>query len=203
MTLVLSDDAVTVNDAAAVSTSPMVKLTVIGLFCVVVLLAMAEIVGKSLTELTVSRKLWLKVLTPSVALIVMVVCPKALGNEVSLMVRLAPSPARTMLVALFGTSAVLDDVALTTMVPGGNPGSLTVNGIARVGTSSFVTWSGMGEIAEVLMVKTERPRVAAASSSRSASNCKSTTGTLGKPRPKRFQLAAPSSDTKTPRSVAT
>src|SRR5437867_12227162 len=90
---------------------------------------------------------------------VTVVTLNLLAAGVIVRVRLAPEPVRLMLGA--GNSMLLEFVNVTWMVPGGSPGSLTEKGRMRV-VSSLMIWSGMREMAPVLMTNTPRPRVAAA-----------------------------------------
>jgi hypothetical protein len=73
---------------------------------------MSVIVGAVFTVFTVRTKLSLEVRTPSLTVTVRVAVPEALAVGVTVSVRLAPLPPKTMFA--FGTSAVFEDVALKT-----------------------------------------------------------------------------------------
>jgi hypothetical protein len=73
---------------------------------------MSVIVGAVFTVFTVRTKLSLEVRTPSLTVTVSVAVPEALAVGVTVSVRLAPLPPKTMFA--FGTSAVFEDVALKT-----------------------------------------------------------------------------------------
>ena len=68
----------------------------------------SEIVGGSLTAVTVTTNVSVAVAVPSLTVSVMVVVPDWLAAGVTVTVRFAPVPPMTMLA--FGTRVVLDDV---------------------------------------------------------------------------------------------
>src|SRR6266849_577455 len=78
---VLEELALSARVVVAVSTSPIVKgIAVVGVFSLVVWSAMADIVGRSFTGVTVTVKLWLTVLFalwPSFTVTVIVALPFA------------------------------------------------------------------------------------------------------------------------------
>src|SRR5687768_16208072 len=107
--VVFDEPAERVRLAAAVSTSPMVKVrAAVGVSSLVARSAMSVIVGTSLTALTVKTKVSLLLAVPSLTVTVMVAVPDRLAAGVTVMVRLAPEPPKTMLAV--GTSVVLDEI---------------------------------------------------------------------------------------------
>src|SRR5882672_5351595 len=99
---------------------------------------MPVIVGASFTELTVSWKLVLVLNCPSLTVTVIVAHPNWLAAGVSVTVRFAPLPPKTMFA--FGTSVRSDEPPLT------------VKPMVLDGVSSLVTWAGMLEIVGALLV---------------------------------------------------
>jgi len=142
--VVLEDEPLTVKLAAGVSTSPMVKSIVMGVSSLVVLSSIADIVGESLTGVTV--KLKVRVVLPMLASattreIVAVPLWLAAGRMVT--ERLLPDPPKLILVS--GTSAVLEDEPLTVRLSPAVSVSDAVKLIV-IGVSSPVVWSSMAEI---------------------------------------------------------
>src|SRR4051812_1248678 len=108
----LLDEPDIVSEAAAVSTSATVKArTPVGVSSVVNWSVTSLIVGASLTALTVSTNVSDELLVPSLTEIVMVEVPDRFAAGVAVRVRFAPEPPNAGLP--FGTSAGLDDVAVT------------------------------------------------------------------------------------------
>ncbi len=109
--------------------------------------ATSEIVGASLTAVTVSTKVS-EVQAPPVAasqtVRVMVVVPDWSRAGVMVTVRLAPLPPKTMLA--LGTSVVLDELPVTSRSAAAVSTSPTVKGMAAVAVSSAVVWSATSEI---------------------------------------------------------
>src|SRR5215831_7487083 len=139
--VVFDEVPLTVRFATGVSTSPTVKATgPTAVPVVVAWLAIAEIVGGSLTALTVNWKLVLAVAAPSLTVRVIVVTPDWLAAGVIVTVRFAPLPPNAKLV--FGTSVRLDEVALTVRLPTGVSASPTVKAIVPEGVSSVSTCAG-------------------------------------------------------------
>ena len=137
---------VTVSDAAGVSTSPIVKLSAaVGVSSVVVCSAMSEIVGRSLTAVTVRTK-------------VSVAVPLSAsrhgerdGGGAALIERRGdrdgPGRARAAEDDVGrGTSGRFDEVAVTVSDAAGVSTSPTVKLSAAVGVSSVVVVSAMSEI---------------------------------------------------------
>src|ERR1043165_561829 len=99
---------------------------------------MLEMVGRSLTELTVSPKLVLvPPLAASATVMVMVVFPNWFGAGVTVTVRLPALPPNTMLPT--GTNVGLEELAVKVSWFAEVLSSPMVKGIAAVGVSSFVT----------------------------------------------------------------
>ena len=127
-----------VSESADVSTSPMVKaIAPVAEFAVTPWALMLLIVGASLTALTVSRKLLLVVACPSLTVTVIVAVPLAFAAGVTVTVRSAPLPPRTMLES--GTSASSLLVAVTVSAVAAVSASPTVKAIAPVAVSSSIT----------------------------------------------------------------
>ena len=74
-------------------------------------MATAVRVGRSLTAATVSRKVSVAVAVPSLTVTVRMAEPFWLAAGVTVTVRLAPEPARTM--AELGTRVVLEELAVS------------------------------------------------------------------------------------------
>jgi hypothetical protein len=116
----------------------------VAVFSSVVWSLIAEIVGGSLTSLTVSTKSVEAVAVPSLTVSVMVVVPLTPATGVSVTVRFAPLPPKRMFPS--GTSAVLLETPVTVNVPTALSLSPTVNAIAPVGVLSGVDWSLIAEM---------------------------------------------------------
>src|SRR5215470_6120016 len=128
-----------------VSTSPTVKA--IGPTAVpmaVDWLPMAVIVGGSFTELTVSTKLVLVLAWPSLTVIVTVLVPNWLAAGVSVTVRFAPLPPKTMFA--FGSSVWLDELPLSVRLAAGVSASPTVKLIGPTVVPVVVAWLLIAEI---------------------------------------------------------
>src|SRR5437588_166769 len=110
----LDDVALSTRLLAAVSASPMVKLSgPVDVSSAVVWSAMFDIVGgELLAGVTVSRKVSLAVDEPSFTVTVIVAEPNWLLTGVTEIVRFAPEPPKTM--PLLGTSVGLDDEPVRT-----------------------------------------------------------------------------------------
>lgn len=135
------------NSLFGVSVSPTVKgMAGVGVSSIVALSVISEIVGRSLTAVTVRRKVSLaELLLLSVTVTVMVVEPVRFEAGVIVTLREEPDPPKEML--LFGTRAVLDDEPETDKTALESSTSETVKGIAGVAVSSFVLLSVMLDIA--------------------------------------------------------
>src|SRR5205823_3631293 len=92
--------------------------------------------GRSSTDVTVTPNDRLADSDPSETVTVIVVVPWASAAGVAVTVRLEPEPPRAR--PEFGTTAVLDDIAVTERLDAELSGSDTVNPIAPVGVSSAV-----------------------------------------------------------------
>ena len=110
----------------------------------IVLSEMLEIVGRSLTELTVSRNVSLAVAAPSPTVIVIVAVPNLSATGVTVTVRLAPLPAKTILPT--GTSAGLDDAPVSVKASAAVSTSPTLNASAAVAASSSIVRLPTSEI---------------------------------------------------------
>src|ERR1043166_2692943 len=127
---------VTTRLPAGVSISPTVKaIAPLGVSSLMATLAIAEMVGRSLTDNTVRMKEPLVVAAPSLTLKVIVVVPNWFAAGVIVAMRLAPLPLKTMFPT--GTRPALEDAADKVMLPGAVSTSPTTKGTAR-GVSSFV-----------------------------------------------------------------
>jgi hypothetical protein len=135
---VLFDDArVTVRLVAAVSTSPIVKgIAPVDVPVLTVLSAMSEIVGASFTAFTVNLNVSVAVFDPSLTVTVIVTARFWFAAGVTVTVRLAPLPPKTMLP--FGTRVVLLDVPVSVKFPTGVSASPTVKLIGPMIVSSLV-----------------------------------------------------------------
>src|SRR6266511_3277723 len=141
----LDELPLTVRLPAAVSTSPTVKLIApVWVSSLIVWLARFEIVGASFTALTVSPKLVFVLDCPSLTVSVIVAEPFWLVAGVTVTVRLAPLPPKTMLP--LGASVGVDELPLTVKLPAAVSASPTVKLIAPVGASSLMVWFAMFEI---------------------------------------------------------
>ena len=101
--------------------------------------------GRSLTELTVSRKLSLFVAPfPSVTVSVMVAVPNWSAPGVIVMVRFAPLPPNT--IWFCGVRFGFDELALTAKPAGGVSASPTVKARAAVAPSSRIVWLAICEM---------------------------------------------------------
>src|SRR5438093_3806512 len=100
---------------------------------------MVEMVGASLTEFTVTRKLTLADAPPSFTVTVRVALPNWLAAGVAVTVRFAPLPPKTMLP--LGIKAEWEDVPTRVKALAGVSASPTTKGIAVVGVSSLIVWS--------------------------------------------------------------
>ena len=135
--VVFEDEVVTVNKATEVSTSPTLKVILpVAVSSLTVLSVILLMVGRSLTEVTVNRKVSLVVPVPSLTVTVMVVVPFLLEAGVMLIVRFAALPPRLMFA--FGTRVVFVDVAVTVNEAAVVSTSPTVKEILPVAVSSFV-----------------------------------------------------------------
>src|SRR6185369_5787276 len=105
--------------------------------------ATEEIVGKSLTGLTVSTNVSLFVACPSLTCTVIVQAPNALGAGVTVTVRLAPEPLKLM--APLGTRLVSDDEPNRESAVGRLSMSPTVKEMGPVVESSLMVRSVMSE----------------------------------------------------------
>ncbi len=129
--------AVTVNDVAAVSASPIVNGRAgVATSSVVVWFVIAVMVGASLTAPTAKVKVIEVTTVPSPTLIVIVVDPLSPGAGVSVTVRSEPDPAKTMLP--LGTNVVTLDVPVTIRLAAGVSASPILKEIAPVGVFSVV-----------------------------------------------------------------
>ena len=95
---------------------------------------MLEMVGGSLTAVTVTTNSSKALAAPSLTVMRMVAVPDWLGAGVTVTVRSAPEPPRTTLAT--GTRAVFDDVPVTVRLPAAVSASPTVKATAPVGLSS-------------------------------------------------------------------
>src|ERR1043166_2868701 len=131
----LEEVPLTVRLAAAVSTSPIMKgITPVEVSSLMVWFGMAEMTGASFTELTVRRKLLLvPPLFVSVREIVIVAVPNWLASGVTVTVRFAPLPPRTMFP--LGTSAGFEEKVDKVSKDTGVVSSAMVNGI-EIGRAS-------------------------------------------------------------------
>src|SRR5204863_4539881 len=111
---------------------------------------MPVIVGASFTELTVNWKLVLVLNCPSLTVTVIVAVPNWLAAGVSVTVRFASVPPKTMFA--FGTSVWTDELPLTVRFAAGVSASPTVKPMVLEGVSSLVTWAGMLVIVGALLV---------------------------------------------------
>src|SRR6266566_4240848 len=130
----------------AVCASPTVKaIAAVAVFWLVDRSAMLEIVGAVLAvALTVNTKLSLAVRLPSLTVTVMVAVPVWLRAGVTVTVRLAPEPPKTMLPA--GTKVGLEEAPETVRLPTAVWESPTVRAIGAVAVFCVVVWSVMLEI---------------------------------------------------------
>src|SRR2546426_967107 len=120
-----------------VSTSPTVKLNgPVELFTLIVWFAMLDIVGASFTALTVTTKLVLALYCPSPTVTVIVAVPLWLAAGLTVTVRLAPDPPKTML--LGGTSVPLHHPFPNVSPPAALSASPTVKLSAAVDLSSSI-----------------------------------------------------------------
>ena len=115
----------TPSEPSAVSTSLIVKgIALVGVSSLVLLFVISDIVGKSLTEFTVSWNVSrLESVSPSVTVIVIVAEPNWFAAGVTVTVRSAPTPPKVIFA--FGTSVRLDDEPETTKSPTGVSASPT------------------------------------------------------------------------------
>jgi hypothetical protein len=125
-------------------------MAAVAVFIVVLWSAMFEMVGASFTAFTVSTKVSLAVREPSLTVTVIVALPFWLAAGVTVTVRLAPLPPKTMFP--LGTNPVLEELPLSVRLPAAVSASPTVNAIAPVGVSSLVVWSAMFEIVGAVAV---------------------------------------------------
>src|SRR3989344_6433799 len=95
--------------------------------------------GASFTAVTVSVKFSDALAAPSDTVTVMVAVPLMSCAGVTVTALFAPLPVNA--IADTGTSAVLDDIAVSARFPAGVSRSSITNGIAGVGVSSFVVRS--------------------------------------------------------------
>src|SRR6267378_27426 len=100
--------------------------------------------------LTVRIKLLLVVDDPSLTVSVIVAVPNWLAAGVSVTVRFAPVPPKTMFA--FGTSVRSDEPPPTVRFVAGVSASPTVKPMVLEGVSSLVTWTGMLVIVGALLV---------------------------------------------------
>ena len=106
---------------------------------------MLEMVGAVFTvAVTVSTKLVLVLSEPSLTVTVIVATPLWLAAGVTVTVRLAPLPPKTMFA--FGTNVGLDELPLTVKLPAAVSTSLTAKPIASVAVFTEILWLGMLEI---------------------------------------------------------
>src|SRR6266571_4966942 len=142
----LEDAPETIRLPAAVCESPTVKaIGAVAVFWLVDRSAMLEIVGAVFAvALTVSTKLSLAVKLPSLTVTVMVAVPVWLRAGVTVTVRLAPEPPKTMLAA--GTKVGLEEAPETIRLPATVCASPTVKAIGAVAVFWLVDRSAMLEI---------------------------------------------------------
>ena len=112
---------------------------------------MLEMVGGSLTAVTVTTNSSKALAAPSLTVMRMVVVPDWLGAGVTRTVRSAPEPPRATLAT--GTRAVFDDVRVTVRLPAAVSASPTVKP-APVGVSSGMLRSAMLEMVGVPLTTT-------------------------------------------------
>ena len=133
----LEELAVSARLAAGLSTSPTMNgRSAVDWFFRMVAPVMAEMIGASLTGVTVNRKDRLAVARPSETETVTSVVPDWLGAGIRLRVRLLVEPAKVM--AAFGSRVVFDETALTKRPPGGVSPSPMVKAMPLSGASSAV-----------------------------------------------------------------
>jgi len=140
----LDELPLTVKLVSAVSTSPTVKL--IGPTAVPTTVdwsGMFDIVGASLTALTVTTKLVLALDCPSLTVTVIVAVPDWLAAGVRVTVRLVPEPPKTMFA--LGANVGFDELPLT-VKPAGVSVSFTVKLMVPVVVSSLIVRFAMLEI---------------------------------------------------------
>src|SRR5438552_764626 len=141
----LEEVALKLRLPAAVSKSPTVKArAAVEVSSLIVWLAMVEMVGGSLTGLTVRTKLLLRTFTPSLTLTVINVVPTWLVAGVTVTARLVPLPPKTMLA--LGTNVRLVDVALRVRLPAAVSTSPIMNAMGPVEVSSLTVWLPMAEM---------------------------------------------------------
>src|ERR1051326_1471491 len=136
--------ALTVRLLAVLSTSPTMKgMRPVEVSSLMVWSGIAEMVGASFTEVTVSRKL---VFVPadrfgSISERVIVALPNWFGSGVTVTVRLLPVPPKTIL--LFGTRAGFEEEPLTVNRLAEVWELPTVKARAAVEVSSLIVWPAM------------------------------------------------------------
>ena len=101
-------------------------------------------VGRSLTAVTVSRKLDVAVAVPSLTVRVMVDVPFWFAAGVTVTVRVAPLPLKTRLA--LGTNVVFDELPVTVRLATAVSASPTVKASAPVFVSSLIVWAASAEI---------------------------------------------------------
>ena len=122
---------------AAVSTSPTVKpIGPAAVPTAVLWSAIFDMVGGSFTALTVNTKLALALNCPSLTVTVIVAVAFWLGAGLTVTVRFAPEPPKTMFP--FGTRAGLDELPLNVKLPAAVSPSPTVKLSAPVDVSSAI-----------------------------------------------------------------
>src|SRR6185503_6998986 len=140
----LEDVATTTRLPTGVSRSPTVTVTFVIASSLITRSVTEEIVGRSFTGVTVSRKVSLFVAWPSLTATVMVQGPNALGNGVTVTVRLAPLPAK--LIAPFGTIDWSEDEPNSDSAVGRLSTSPIVNEMGPVFVSSVMERLKMSEM---------------------------------------------------------
>ena len=112
----LDEEPLTTRLAAVVSTSPIARpIGPVDVPWLMVLSARFEIVGASFTAFTVSKNVSLALNNPSLTVTVIVAVPDWLAAGVTVTVRLAPLPPKTIL--LTGTKVGLEEAPLSVRLP--------------------------------------------------------------------------------------
>jgi hypothetical protein len=139
------EEPLTVNDVAAVSTSPTVnEIALVAVSSFVDCAAMSLMVGASLTAVTVSTNVSVAVNVPSLTVTVIVAVPLKFAAGVTVTVRLAPEPPKIMFA--LGTNVVSLEEPLIVNEATVVSISSTVNESALVAVSSFVDCAAMSLI---------------------------------------------------------
>src|SRR3954471_7805629 len=102
---------------------------------------MVEMVGASLTALTVTRKLAPALALPSLTVTVTIALPNWFVAGLTVTVRFAPLPPKTMFP--FGIRDEREEVPVTVSALAAVSASPMVNGMAGVAASSLMVWSAI------------------------------------------------------------